>query len=306
MGWPSQADGICLLNRRAKVPQVQILYPLLRLEGLDIGKSPRLENEYTCKSVLSVQLRLFPPFSMISGFVYKWTNLINGRWYIGSHAGHENDGYVGSGKAFRTALVKHGIENFVREILYRGNDFRKYEGSLLLELDAMHDSMSYNLINDGVGSSGRNNPMFGRHGKDHPMFGKPGPMLGRKQSAECITKRVSNVKRSGVFAAERNVMFGRKGEKCPNSKLTQAQADEIRVRIANGEKIKDLVIEFDVSRFTIARIRDNVIYIGEPIQLAMEPVSKTGEDKTLGSSTLPLTAARGDSYEHETRNPTTN
>jgi len=51
------------------------------------------------------------------GFIYKWTNLINGKMYIGSHKGTIDDGYIGSGKYFNHALNKYGIENFTREIL---------------------------------------------------------------------------------------------------------------------------------------------------------------------------------------------
>lgn len=40
------------------------------------------------------------------GFVYKWTNRINGKMYIGSHAGTIDDGYVGSGRAFAAAIKK--------------------------------------------------------------------------------------------------------------------------------------------------------------------------------------------------------
>lgn len=54
---------------------------------------------------------------MYYGFVYEWTNNINGKKYIGSHVGTIEDGYVGSGKAFRRAIKKHGIENFTRTII---------------------------------------------------------------------------------------------------------------------------------------------------------------------------------------------
>lgn len=42
---------------------------------------------------------------MYYGFVYEWTNLVNGKKYIGSHAGTENDGYIGSGVAFKKQLL---------------------------------------------------------------------------------------------------------------------------------------------------------------------------------------------------------
>lgn len=48
--------------------------------------------------------------------IYKTTNLINGRIYIGQDS-NNNPGYLGSGKILKLALKKYGIENFKKEIL---------------------------------------------------------------------------------------------------------------------------------------------------------------------------------------------
>jgi hypothetical protein len=51
-------------------------------------------------------------------FIYITTNLINGKQYVGSHNGTEDDNYLGSGKpAFSNALKKYRKENFKREVL---------------------------------------------------------------------------------------------------------------------------------------------------------------------------------------------
>ncbi len=88
------------------------------------------------------------------GFVYKWTNAINGKWYIGSHKGHPNDGYVASGRALLAAMKKHGRKNFTREILYTGTEYRETEQEILMALDAAADPMSYNMKNLARGGCG--------------------------------------------------------------------------------------------------------------------------------------------------------
>lgn len=50
------------------------------------------------------------------GIIYKTTNLINGKIYIGQDS-HNNPKYLGSGKLIKDSIKKYGSDNFIKEIL---------------------------------------------------------------------------------------------------------------------------------------------------------------------------------------------
>jgi hypothetical protein len=51
-------------------------------------------------------------------FIYKTTNLLSGKYYIGMHSTDNlNDGYMGSGKRLKRSLNKYGKENHKTEVL---------------------------------------------------------------------------------------------------------------------------------------------------------------------------------------------
>jgi len=58
------------------------------------------------------------------GFVYRWTDSSNGMYYVGSHKGDIDYGYVGSGKRFKPAYNKRP-KAFEREILYTGEHYQE-------------------------------------------------------------------------------------------------------------------------------------------------------------------------------------
>ena len=92
------------------------------------------QNEYIVQKAVGRMLKVNE--NKPTGFVYKWTNKVNNKWYIGSHKGLTDDGYIGSGVGLIHAIEKWGIDNFVREILYEGIDFRAEEEKILIALDA--------------------------------------------------------------------------------------------------------------------------------------------------------------------------
>lgn len=57
---------------------------------------------------------------MKKNYVYKITNTLNGKWYIGKRQWHgpiSEDKYMGSGSIIKNAIAKHGVQYFKKEIL---------------------------------------------------------------------------------------------------------------------------------------------------------------------------------------------
>lgn len=51
------------------------------------------------------------------GYIYKTTNLVNGKIYVGQHKGKYTPEYLGSGILINRAIEKYGVENFKNEVL---------------------------------------------------------------------------------------------------------------------------------------------------------------------------------------------
>jgi group I intron endonuclease len=93
--------------------------------------------------------------------VYKTTNKVNGKFYIGVHKCNsldKFDGYFGSGSLLKKAILKYGNENFSRETLYVFDTYKEayikeqeIVNSLLIESDTC-----YNLKLGGKGGPRQN------------------------------------------------------------------------------------------------------------------------------------------------------
>ncbi len=102
--------------------------------------------------------------------VYKITNKINGKVYIGSHKTKNlDDGYMGSGKYLKRAIEKHGSENFLKEILYVFDTPEEMysKESELVDDEFLTESNTYNLKKGGFGGWDYNNSYEGQKLRTH-------------------------------------------------------------------------------------------------------------------------------------------
>ena len=88
-------------------------------------------------------------------YIYRITNLINTKTYIGQHKYQDlSDYYMGSGKILKLAIKKHGIENFKKEILEfdipnveLANDWEQ----MYILFERAKGKSEYNIANGGNG-----------------------------------------------------------------------------------------------------------------------------------------------------------
>ena len=87
-------------------------------------------------------------------YIYKTTNLKNGKFYVGMHSTNNlDDGYLGSGDRLRRSIRKNGKENFKLEILEflpNRNSLSLREKELINE-SLLKDPMCLNLKPGGSG-----------------------------------------------------------------------------------------------------------------------------------------------------------
>lgn len=122
--------------------------------------------------------------------IYKITNLVNGKYYIGKHQTKDlDDGYFGSGKLIKAAIKKHGIENFTKEILFvfeTEDEMNKKEAELVTE-DLIASGLVYNLCPGGNGGFGYINEnglnLVGVDKRDYQEIGKKSVSTRRKNGS---------------------------------------------------------------------------------------------------------------------------
>lgn len=165
--------------------------------------------------------------------VYKITNLINGKIYIGCHQTSDvNDGYMGSGKLIKRAIEKYGIENFHKEILHECSSVEKmFEmESTIVNEEFVECLNTYNLKTGGTGGWSHITTEQKQKGglktisilrdrlKNDPIF--------QKQWTEATSKRMTELHELGIIKSPD--WSGRK------------HSEETKIKMSNSHKGKHI------------------------------------------------------------------
>lgn len=177
--------------------------------------------------------------------IYKTTNHINGKYYIGAHrTENKDDDYLGSGVALRRAIDKYGKDSFRKEILLECSSAEEMFSIEEQMVDHL-DPWCYNMRNGGKG------------GWDHiDSRGDKNPM----KRPEVVAKVISTARKNGSYTSPKKLEHlknissnGGKiaGEGKKNNPEYSARISEISKKIwANPEykeKFRDILAStFDV------------------------------------------------------------
>jgi hypothetical protein len=132
--------------------------------------------------------------------IYRTTNIVNGKIYIGKHQTKDiDDTYLGSGVALEKAIKKYGKESFKKEVLFifdTEDEMNEKEKELVTESFIASNS-NYNM---GVGGEG------GSHfkGKKHSEETKTrlSEIAKKQRHSEEAKKKISEANRRRVLSDE--------------------------------------------------------------------------------------------------------
>jgi hypothetical protein len=125
-------------------------------------------------------------------YLYRITNKINGKIYIGIHKTSDiDDGYFGSGVYINRAITKYGIENFEKDILEFFEDeetMYKREAEIVNEAFVLRKD-TYNIREGGFGTFNHIN----RTGKNlYGLNGKSGHGLENLVTFDITSKKLKD------------------------------------------------------------------------------------------------------------------
>ena len=152
---------------------------------------------------------------MIYYTIYKITNLVNDKIYIGKHqTSNPYDEYFGSGKLIKKAIKKYGKSNFIKEVLFifeNASEMDNKEKELITD-EFVANKNTYNM---GVGGEG-------------------GPHFKGKRHSES-TKKILKEKR---MSQGKNILSDEGRKRIIRSNKTRVIRQETKEKISQKAKLR--------------------------------------------------------------------
>ena len=205
-------------------------------------------------------------------YIYKITNLINSKLYVGQSSKNinESESYYGSGKIIKRSIEKYGIENFKKEILCKCDSKEELDTKEIYWIEKLNSMIpiGYNLTNGGGGVVGYKHtdeaiikmskastemwtsqdyldkilPTRNAHWTDERklsrstrMSGSQNPMYGKKHSEEAKLK-VSEANTGNTWSEERKLKYGQEHTGENNTFYGKTHTKETREKLSEFAK----------------------------------------------------------------------
>lgn len=200
------------------------------------------------------------------GYIYKTTNLVNGKIYIGRHKSSVFTNYKGSGKALWNAINKYGWDNFKVELLCEcesSEELNEKEKFYIKEYNTKDKSIGYNISDGGE--------------QGYPILsGKNNPMYGKRMSDESRKKMSDSQKGKTIPLEVRNKM----------SESHKGKKKSLETRIKMSEYQRNRVVSKETCRKISESLKGNTNGSGERSEEACKKMSESHKGKRLSQETI--------------------
>ena len=174
-------------------------------------------------------------------YIYRITNKINGKTYIGQHKYKSlNDNYMGSGKLIRRAQKKYSIENFEKEILYSRIQYKATADDMerfAIAKERALGKAEYNITDGGEGFCGAHHSEETKIKISEAKKGSPGYWCN-KHFSEAHLNKLSEAKRGKPSNNKGKPMSEEQKRKLSEAKKGFHHSEESKRKISEAMKGK--------------------------------------------------------------------
>jgi group I intron endonuclease len=202
-------------------------------------------------------------------YLYKITNLLSGKVYIGQSTKEterwRQHKYFARKKPIQyihLAMAKYGVDNFTYEVIATcttQENTDETEATLITQYDSRNKDHGYNIDPGGEfawnrGLQKEQQPMYGKHHSEESKKKISESNMGKIMPPHTDEWKQDMSKRRRGVPKSKEWIEKRAGENHPLAKLSYDLADQIRKEYATGNfTLKELSKKYDVSIATLSR-----------------------------------------------------
>lgn len=209
--------------------------------------------------------------------IYKTTNLINNKFYIGKDAKNTKS-YLGSGKVLKQAIQKYGKENFKKEILEYCTDLEHLDEREIYWIDKYNAlEVGYNLTEGGTGGdTWTGNTLETHWNVGRTPWNKGVPLT--KEHIDKIKNTINNLNlganKASYKAGKEHPFYGKKRDPKIYEKIVETRKNNGTYEATAKRQMKKVINEED------GRVFDSILSAAKHYNLTKDQVGNSCRGKT--------------------------